>query len=161
LYLSLSDSPGFIRVVLKALSSEYTRSISTDDCLRAALLTPREELAKHWPLIRSTFEKMTPFSPAETVEAYVLVTSLTRAARWDDARDCAQSLLDNIPDDERHKAFRLNVQLLLLATAFEAGRAAMDDPATTLDEWTQLTSALEETVGRQTKRSRIPRSLFE
>lgn len=160
LFHLLLNAPGYIRVVLKSLRSDFTRSISTDDCLTALLRTPSSELTRHAEELLKTFHALEPFSPSSAQEGYVLITALTRAGRWEEASNCSQSMLKSVPQDERHKRYRLEVSSLAIATRFEAELAASSRKTDTASQWVEVVAELEKEVGRQAQLSRIPRSLF-
>jgi hypothetical protein len=79
LFTKLINVPGYIRVVLKAMGSDYTRRISTQDCMTALLGTSKEELAKCRPEINATLDVYLPASPFTMRESTILITSLTKA----------------------------------------------------------------------------------
>jgi hypothetical protein len=157
LFTRFTNVPGYVRVVLKALRSHFTRRISTQDCMTVLLNTSSEELSKCRLEINSTLNEYLPASPITMRESTILITLLTKAGFWDDAHNSAKHFLESIPDDERNRKFRLEFKLLYLAITTERDLTTQVQSDSTLTDWVQTERELEDEGGGRNKPKGIPK----
>lgn len=125
LYLSFVHAPGFVKVALKALQDDYTRSISIDDCETTILRAPSDELEKCIDELQAAFETFSPFRAENFRTLLVLASACSRAGRFDIGAARFKQISEEIPDDARNKLWRL--ETAMIAAAFEFERAIGED----------------------------------
>lgn len=162
LYLSFLHAPGFVKVALKALQDDYTRSISTDDCETTILRAPSDELEKCIDELQAAFETFAPFRVEDFRTLLVLASACSRAGRFDIGAARFKQISEEIPDDDRNKLWRL--ETAMIAAAFEFERAIGEDEyiVDISENWGGLTAELEkENEERANLRDFPPSFLFE
>ncbi|MBE1506614.1 hypothetical protein [Rhizobium viscosum] len=161
LVYSFQDVPGFVKVALKALADQYTRSISIDDCVTVVLRAPQHELRACADDIEAAFDALKPFRPEDFAEALLLISALTKAGRFSLARDRSQVLLAAIPAENRYEKWRLKASLVETAAAIEGAVADGEDITALIEHWEKLSAKLEiENEERAEIRDVPPRFFF-
>lgn len=160
LVYSFREIPGFVKVALKSLIDQYTRSISTDDCVTAILRTPLEELRDHADDIEIAFDVLKPFHPEDFAEALLLISALTKAGRFLSARGRSQALLAAIPTEDRYTQWRLEVALLETAAAIEGAIASGKAATGLIEQWKSLSAELEIENEERAKVRDVPPRFF-
>ena len=162
LYLSFSHAPGFVKVALKALQDDYTRSISTDDCETSILRAPSDELRKCVDELQETFETFLPFRVEDFRTLLVLASACSRAGRFDIGATRFKQIAEDIPDDDRSKLWRLEAALVAAALEFERTVGEGGDIGDISESWGGLAADLEkENAERANLRDFPPSFLFE
>ncbi len=155
-----SEVPGFLKVALKAVSNEYTRSISIDNCVSAILRAPMNELRECADDIETAFDVLKPFRPEDFPEVLLLISALTKAGRFSSARERSQVLLASIPVEDRYAKWRLEAALLETAAATEFAISG-GEPATALfEQWKMLSADLETENEKRAEIRGIPSRFF-
>lgn len=160
LHYSFSDVPGFVKVALKAIQSDYTRSISIDDCVTTILRTPENELQNCLGDIEVAFQALAPHKPECFIEALLYAHVLTKAGDHRAARDCFAELLEDIPREDRNELWRLEVSLVGKASAIEHAIGCGESPNELIDQWSKLQSDLEKENEERAKLREFPPSFF-
>lgn len=162
LYLSFLQAPGFVKVALKALQDDYTRSISTDDCETTILRTPPDELRKSIDELQAAFETFLPFRVENFRILLVLASACSRASRFDIGAARFKQIVEDIPDDDRSKLWRIETALVAAAFEFERTIGEGGDIVDISESWGSLTADLEkENAERANLRDFPPSFLFE
>ncbi|MBB4115862.1 hypothetical protein FHT80_005231 [Rhizobium sp. BK226] len=143
LVYSFQEVPGFVKVALKALTDQYTRSISTDDCVTVVLRASPRELRACADDIEAAFDALKPFRPEDFAEALLLISALTKAGRFSSGRDRSQALLAAIPAENRYEKWRLQASLVGTAAAIEGAVAGEEDITALIEHWGKLSAKLE------------------
>jgi hypothetical protein len=154
--------PGFIKVALKSIQDDYTRSISIDDCASAILRAPYKELQNCVDDIRKAFEALRPFMPEGFVEALLYAAALTKAGNHAAASSCFRELVASIPAEDRNEHWRVEAALVTTASEFERIIQDGGDFVELIEEWNSLLNKLEkENEERAKLRDFPPRFFFE
>jgi hypothetical protein len=161
LVYSFGEVPGFAKVALKSLVDQYTRSISTDDCVTTILRAASNELRDCADDIEAAFDVLKPFHPEDFAEALLLISALTKAGRFSSARDRSQALLAAIPPETRYVQWRLEAALVETAAAMEGAIAGGEAVTGLIELWKRLSADLEiENEERAEIRDVPPRFFF-
>ncbi|WP_223498202.1 hypothetical protein [Serratia sp. JSRIV001] len=154
------DVPGFVKVALKAIQDDYTRSISIDDCASVILRAPRHELQNCIGDIKKSFEALKPFRPEGFVEALVYAAALTKSGNYAATSICFKELLENIPIEDRYKGWRLNAALIVEAADIENAIDSGTSFTGLIEKWNCFLADLEKYNEERTKIRNFPPSFF-
>lgn len=160
LYLSFLQTPGFVKVTLKALQDDYTRSISTDDCETTILRAPSEELEKSVHELRAAFDTFSPFRGKHFRTLLVLASACSRAGQFDIGAARFKQISEEIPDDDRNKLWRLEAAMIAAAFEFERAIGEDEDIVDISDNWGGLSADLEKENEERTNLRDFPPSFF-
>ncbi|SFA93450.1 hypothetical protein SAMN03159496_01016 [Rhizobium sp. NFR07] len=162
LVFSFQDVPGFTKVALKALSSDYTRSISTEDCVTAIVRAPIKDVRECGDEIEKAFDVLNPFRINEFSEALLLLSALTKANRFQAAHARAVKMVEAIPEEDRNAQWRIEASLLETATAIETALAEDKPVEELVNRWKILIAELEKENAERAEYPHVPpRFLFE
>lgn len=162
LYLSFLHAPNFVKVALKALRDNYTRSISTDDCETTILRAPSDELRKCVDELQEAFETFLPLRVEDFRTLLVLASACSRAGRFEIGAARFKQILEEIPEDERSNLWRLETALVAAAFEFERAIGEDEDIVDISESWGGLAVDLEkENEERSNLRDFPPSFLFE
>lgn len=162
LHYSFEDVPGFVKVALKSIQDDYTRSISIDDCASAILRAPHNELQNCADDIKKAFEALRPFRPEGFVEALLYAAALTKAGNHAAASTCFRELVASIPVEDRNEHWRIEAALVTTASEIERAIGGREDFVELIEEWSSLLNELEkENEERAKLRDFPPRVFFE
>lgn len=160
LHYGFKDVPGFVKVALKSIQDNYTRSISIDDCATTILGAPHNELQSCIDDIKKAFEALRPFRPEGFVEALLYAAALTKAGNHAAANTCFKELLASIPVEDRNEHWRLEATLVAVASeiehAIEGGKTFVE----LIEKWSSLLSELEKENEERAKLRDFPTSFF-
>ena len=160
LHRGFNEVPGYVRVALKAIQNEYTRSISMDDCVTAILQAPEAELKLCVGEIVAAFYALKPFRAEGFVEALVYATALAKIGEHEQVNSCFLDLVESIPSEDRSKQWKLSAALIAAASDIEnaiVSRQPFDDK---VRRWGELQSRLEEENAERAKLRDFPSSFF-
>ncbi|MBE9176794.1 hypothetical protein IQ225_18385 [Synechocystis salina LEGE 06155] len=160
LHYCFVDVPGFVKVALKSIRDDYTRSISIDDCVTTILKAPQAELQNCQDDIKTAFNALKPFKPEDFVEILLYATALTKAGNHSAASYCLKELLANIPKEDRNEQWRLEVALVAVSSAIEHAIGSGDAFPELTEQWRSLLSDLEKENEKRAKLRDFPPSLF-
>jgi len=160
LHYGFRNVPGFVKVALKSIQSDYTRSISTDDCASAILEAPRTELRACSDEIKKAFDGLKPFRPEVFIEALLYATALTRAGDYSTASACFKDMLASVPSENRNEQWRLEVALISVAIEIEQAIGRGEEVSTLVEERNDLLSDLEKENAERAKHRNLPFSVF-
>jgi hypothetical protein len=160
LHYGFKDVPGFVKVALKSIHDDYTRSISIDDCTSAILGAPQNELQNSVDDIKKVFEALRPFRPEEFVEALLYAAVLTKAGNHAAASSCFRELISEIPEEERNKQWQLEAALVTTASEIELAIANGEPFHELTEKWSSLMSDLEKEYEEQAELRDFPPSFF-
>lgn len=160
LHYGFGDVPGFVKVALKSIQDDYTRSISIDDCASAILRAPHKELQNCVDDIKKAFEALRSFRPESFVEALLYAAALTKAGDHATASSCFRGLVASIPAEDRNAHWR--IEAALVATASEIERAIEDeeDFVELIEKWCSLLNELEKENEERAKLRDFPSRFF-
>lgn len=148
LHYRFGDVPGYIRVALKAIQSNYTRSISIDDCVSVILMTSKSELKSCVGEFQKALRSLQPFKPILLYEILVHAAALTRAGEYLAASEGCKELINTIPSEPRHELSRMQIELVALASeiehSIECGNALKELITQWYDKLTELSKENEE-----------------
>jgi len=162
LYLGFRDVPGFVKVALKAIQDDYTRSISIDDCMSAILRAPQIELQNSIDDIKKAFLALKPFKPEDFTEALIYASALSKAGYHAVASSCFKELVADIPAEDRHEHWRLEAELVTTASEIEHAIGEGKECVELIKQWKNLLSNLEKENEKRNKLRNFPPSfLFE
>lgn len=162
LHYGFKAVPGFIKVALKSIQDDYTRSISTDDCTTAILRAPHNELQNSVDDIKKAFEALRPFRPEGFIEALLYAAALTKAGNHATANTCFRELVASIPAEDRNEHWRIEASLVTTASELEHIIQNGGDFLELVEEWSSLLKELEkENEERAKLRDFPPRFFFE
>lgn len=162
LHYGFEAVPGFVKVALKSIQEDYTRSISIDDCASAILRAPHNELQNCVDDIRKAFEALRPFRPEGFVEALLYAAALTKAGNYVVASTCFRELVASIPAEDRNEHWRIEAALVTTASEIERAIGGREDFVELIEEWSSLLNELEkENEERAKLRDFPPRVFFE
>lgn len=162
LHYSFGGVPGFVKVALKSIQDDYTRSISTDDCASAILRAPQNELQNCLDDIKKAFEALRPFRPEDFVEALLYAAALTKAGNHAAASACFRELIASVPVENRNERWRLEAALVAAASEIEHAIGSGAAFVELIEKWSSLLSELEkENEERAKLRDFPPRFFFE
>lgn len=160
LHYGFSNAPKFVKVALKSIQSDYTRSISIDDCASAILRASRNELLNSVDDIKIAFESLKPFRREDFREALLYIAVLTKAKKHKAAADCLEELLSNIPAENRSKQWRIETALVKVASEVEDAIAHNKKIEQLTKKWSSLSSDLSLEYEERTKLRDFPPSFF-
>lgn len=160
LHYHFNNVPGFIEVALKAIQDEYTRNISINNCLAVILKSTPDNLRNSKSSLQKAFNSLKPFKPEQFTEALVYIITLSKIGDNTAAEFCFKELLKEIPKDDRHTQWRLEVALVTEASRIEHA-IATDKPYTELiKKWNSLMADLEKENEERTELRDFPSSFF-
>ncbi|HGU9769216.1 TPA: hypothetical protein ACNFOQ_000736 [Morganella morganii] len=154
------DVPGFVKVALKAIQDEYTRSISIDGCISVILRAPHDELRNCKEDLQKAFNALKPFKPQQFIEALVYVTALSKFGDNATATACFKELLEEIPKDDRNIQWKLKAALVTEAARIEHYIGVCEPYAELIEKWNGLTTDLEKENAERAKLRNFPPSFF-
>lgn len=160
LHYGFKDVPGFVKVALKSVQDEYTRSISTDDSMSAILSAPHNELLNCAEDIKRAFLDLKPFRPEIFTEALLYAAVLTRTGKYKDASFLFKELSESIPIEDRYKQWRLEVAMVQIAAEIEHKIENRDPLNELTGKWLSLLSDLEKENEERAKHQDFPPSFF-
>lgn len=160
LHYGFSKAPGFVKVALKAIQDNYTRSISTEDCASAMLRAPRQELQKCLDEIQIAFTGLKPYGPEGFVEALLYAAALTKAGDHAASGACFRELLSSIPVEGRNELWRLETALVALASDIEHSVESGEAFSELIEHWGSLLSDLEKENEERAKLRDFPPDFF-
>lgn len=160
LYLSFSQTPSFVKVALKALQDDYTRSISTDDCETTILRAPSDELKKCINELQTAFDTFSPFRVENFRTLLVLASACSRAGRFDIGAARFKQISEEIPHGDRSKLCRLETALVAAAFEFERAIGEDEDIVNISKNWNGLTAELEKENEERSNLRDFPPSFF-
>jgi hypothetical protein len=156
------DVPGFAKVALKALQDDYTRSISTDDCVTAILRAPPEELRESTAELEKAFEGLKPFRKEDFLETIFLAAVFSKAGSFNVGATMFKQLLAEIPKEERNELWRIETALVTTALEIEHAIGDAEEISDLSERWAGIAADLEnENEERAKLRDFPPRFLFE
>lgn len=162
LYQRFLHAPGFVKVALKALQDDYTRSISTENCVTTILRSPSDELRKCSDELQAAFETFSSLREEDFRTLLVIASACSRAGRFDIGAARFKQILEEIPKDERSNLWRLETALVAAAFEFERAIGEGEDIVDISQRWDDLTADLEKENEERAKASDFPPSfLFE
>lgn len=154
------SSPSFIKVAIKSIQDDYTRSISIDDCVSVILRTPRNELLHCVDDIQKALKGLLPFKPDNFYEALVYAYALTRTEKSVVLSECFKELISSIPLEDRNEQWRLEASLVATASDIEHAIASGGAPAELIEKWSTFLSGLEKENEERAKLRDIPPQFF-
>ena len=160
LHYGFRDVPGFAKVVLKSIQDDYTRSISTNDCVSAILRSSHNELQNCVDDIKRAFEALKPFKPEGFIEALLYAAALTKAEDYAAASICFKELTENIPVEVRNEQWRLEASLVQVASEIEQAIGDGEALVELKQKWSSLLSGLEKEDEERAKLRDFPPSIF-
>ncbi len=160
LHYGFGEVPGFAKVALKSIQDDYTRSISTDDCVSAILRAPHNELQNCIDEIKKAFEALRPFRPEGFVEALLYAAALTKAGNHAAASTCFRELMASIPVEDRNEQWRLETALVATASEIEHTIGGGGAFVELIEKWSSLLSDLEKENEKRAKLRDFPPSFF-
>lgn len=160
LHYGFKDVPGFVKVALKSIHDDYTRSISTDDCVSAILSAPQTELQNCVDDIKNVFEALRPFRPEGFVEALLYAAALSKAGSHVAASSCFRELMSGIPEEVRNKQWQLEANLVATASDIERAIADGEPFLELIEKWRSLMSDLEKEYEERAELRDFPPSFF-
>jgi len=137
------DVPGFAKVAVKALQDDYTRSISTDDCVTAILRAPPEELRECATELQKAFEALKPFRREDFLETLFLAAVFSRASSFDVGVRMFKQLLAEIPKEERSELWRIETALVTTALEIEHAIGDAEEISDLRERWAGIAADLE------------------
>lgn len=160
LHYRFDGVPGFVKVALKAIQDDYTRSISIDDCISVILRASHNELESCKEDILKAFNALKPFRPQEFIEALVYVTAFSKFGDNMTANACFQELLEGIPTDNKNMHWRLEAALVAEAAGIEHSIEAGKPYIELIQKWNNLLVDLEKENAEQAQYRNLPPSFF-
>lgn len=160
LHYGFKEVPDFVKVALKSIQDEYTRSISADDCMSVILSAPPDELLNCADDIRKAFLALKPFRPENFIEALLYAAALTKAGKYKYASALCKELKESIPIEDRFKQWHLEVAMVEVAAEIEhkiENRELLDELP---EKWRSLLSDLERENEERAKLRNFPPSFF-
>ena len=160
LLYGFEDVPGFVKVALKSIQSDYTRSISIDDCASAILRAPHNELQNCVEDIKKAFEALRPFRPEGFIEALLYAAAFTKAGNHAAVSTCFRELMANIPAEDRNEQWRLEAALVATASEIEHAIGGGEAFVELIEKWRSLLSELEKENEERAKLRDFPSRFF-
>jgi len=160
LHYGFKDVPGFVKVALKSIQDDYTRSISIDDCATAILRAPHNELQNCVDDIRKAFEALRPFRPEGFVEALLYAAALTKAGNHAATNTCFRELVASIPAEDRNEHWRIEAALVAKASEIERAIEDGEEFVELIEEWNRLLNELEKENEKRAKLRDFPSRFF-
>lgn len=160
LHLGFRNVPGFVKVALKSIQSDYTRSISIDDCGSTILRAPHSELQTVVDDIEKAFLALRPFKPEDFPEAILYAAALTNAGNHAAASTCFSALIAEIPVEDRNEQWRLESALVATASEIEHAIGEGRELVGLIEKWSSLLSNLEKENEERAKLRDFPTSFF-
>jgi len=156
LLYSFRDVSGFAKVAVKALQDDYTRSISTDDCVTAILRAPPEELRECTAELQKSFEALKPFRREDFLETLFLAAVFSRAGSFDVGVTMFKQLLAEIPKEERSELWRIETALVATALEIESAIGDAEKISDLRESWAVVAADLEKENEERTKLRDFP-----
>lgn len=160
LHYNFVDVPGFVKVALKSIRDNYTRSISIDDCMSTILKASPSELQNSVDDITIAFNALKPFRPENFVEALLYAAALTKAENYSTASNCFEELLADIPIEDRNERWRLEAALVAVASKLEHAIDSGEEHIELIEKWRSLLTNLEKENEERAKLRDFPPSFF-
>ena len=160
LHYGFNDVPGFCKVALKSIRDDYTRGISTDDCVTTILRAPQSELQNCVDDIKIAFEALRPFKQEGFVEALLYAAALTKTGNHAAASACFKELITGIPIEDRNEQWRLEAALVVVASEIENSIGSGEVIVELMEQWSNLLSELEKENEERAKLRDFPPSFF-
>lgn len=160
LHYGFEDVPGFVKVALKSIQDDYTRSISIDDCKTVILSAPQSELQNYTDEIQAAFNTLRPFRAEDFVEALLYAAVLSKAGNHAAASTCFKELVTSIPVEDRNETWRLRAALIALASEIENAIGDGEEVPELIGRWSNLLSKLEKENEERAKLRDFPPSFF-
>jgi hypothetical protein len=160
LHYGFKDVPGFVRVALKSIHDDYTRSISIDDCASAILEAPSNELQNCISDLKKAFEALRPFKPKDFIEAVLYAAALSKAGNYATASECFRELIASIPREDRYEQWRLEASLIEVASKIEHAIGNGEVFFDLIETWRSLSYNLEKENEERAKLRDFPPSFF-
>ena len=160
LHYGFRGVPDFVKVALKSIQDDYTRSISIDHCASAILRAPRHELQNCVDDMKKAFEAIKPFKPKGFTEALLYAAALTKAGNHAAANTCFKELTASIPVEDRNELWRLEAALVSTASEIEHAIGVGEAIAQLSEKWSSLMSDLEKENEARAKLRDFPPSFF-
>ncbi|MDD4469048.1 MAG: hypothetical protein EOM59_13225 [Clostridia bacterium] len=157
---SFYDIPGFVKVALKSIQDDYTRSISIDYCVSAILRAPHDELQSCVGEIKNAFETLKPFRPEGFYEALVYAAALTKVGNYEDVSACFRELVKSIPAEDRNEHWRLEATLIEVASEIELAIGNGYPFVELIENWNNIIYELEKKNEERNKFQDFPPSFF-
>lgn len=151
---------GFVKVALKSIQDDYTRSISIDDCASVILRAPHHELQNCVGDIIKAFEALKPFRPEGFVEALLYAAALTKAGNHAAANTCFRELVGSIPAEDRNEHWRIEAGLVAAASEIERAIENGEDFVELSEGWSSLLNELEKENEERAKLRDFPPKFF-
>jgi len=155
-----SDTPDFLKVAIKSLKSDYTRSISIDDSMSSILRASSAEVQKCTREIEEAFKALQPLQPEDFIEALFLISTLTRADSYNAALRCIKIILDDIPEQDRHLHRKIRSELVHTACKIEECLAENKNWLALAEHWRDLVEDLKKDDEERTELRHFPPSLL-
>ncbi len=159
LHYGFKEVPGFVKVALKAIQDDYTRSISIDDCMTAISSAPHSELLNCTDDINKALSAISP-KPENFIEALLYAAALTRAGKYEDVSAHFSGLSTSIPVEDRWKQWRLEIAMVETAAEIEHKIENGEAINELIERWSTLLSDLEKENEERTKLRDFPPSFF-
>lgn len=150
-YYSFINVPDFIKVALKSIQDNYTRSLSIDNCKFVILKSPKNELKNCIDEIVKAFNCLYPLRPDNFEEALIYIYTLSRLGENSIIITCLRKLLSSIPSEIRYDQIRYEVSLVILASEIEQAISLGTDLAAQHEEWNKLILQLEKEYDEQVR----------
>lgn len=160
LHYGFYDVPGFVKVAMKSIQDDYTRSISIDDCASAILRAPHDELQSCVDDIKKAFEALKPFRPEGFYEALIYAAALTKAGNHAETGVCFRELVTSIPAEDRNEQWRLEAALIEVASEIEHAIGDGEPIVELIENWNSILSELEKENEERDKLQDFPPSFF-
>lgn len=160
LHFGFVKVPGFVKVALKAIQDDYTRSISTDDCMTAILRAPNHELHSSIDEIKRAFEALRPFRPEDFLEALLFAAALTKAGDAAAAGVLFRELVASIPPEDRNQLWRLEAASVATAVEIEHLIGSGEAFSELIENWANHLTDLENENEERAKLRDFPPSIF-
>ena len=159
LHYDFKEVPGFVKVALKSIQDDYTRSISIDDCMSAILSAPRSEMVNCADDIKKAFSAFTP-KRGSFFEALLYAAAFTRAGKYEEASAHFKELKESIPAEYRYKQWRLEVATVETAAEIEHRIKNGEAIDKLIEKWINLLSDLEKENEERAELRDFPPSFF-
>lgn len=162
LHYKFKNVPDYIKVALKSLQSDYTRSISIDDCISVIFKASNIEIENATEEIEQTLKNLQPYSVRDFHEVLVCINALNKIGKYGKASEFFESFTQSLPKEVRNKTFRLEAELILLALKIEESIKSQNDITELLNTWNSLEADLnkEKQNAKSSKFGNFPAGFF-
>lgn len=162
LHYKFKNVPDYIKVALKSLQSDYTRSISIDDCISVIFKASNIEIENATEEIEQTLKNLQPYSDRDFHEVLVCINALNKIGKYGKASEFFESFTQILPKEVRNKTFRLEAELILLALKIEESIKSQNDITELLNTWNSLEADLnkEKQNAKSSKFGNFPAGFF-